>query len=242
MYNDYKGRDTYAYRATRARATRARAILTSRPKLEYPKVKASKSLVAPVGARSAPIPALCVAVIACAIAGPASAATVAGIRLDDTVQVSDSTLVLNGAGKRTRFVFDVYVAGLYLKTKTRYATGVQNAPGDKRISLTLMRNLTADQLAEALDEGIRLNSTAAELAKIKGAIDSLMATMRAIGAAKKGDLLTIDFLADGNTQVALNGAAKDKPIAGSDFQRALLDVWLGAKPVQVDLKEALLGG
>jgi hypothetical protein len=42
--------------------------------------------------------------------------------------------------------------------------------------------------------------------------------------------------------VALNGKPQGKPIAGADFQRALLAVWLGGKPVQADLKKAMLGG
>jgi hypothetical protein len=66
--------------------------------------------------------------------------------------------------------------------------------------------------------------------------------MRAIGGAKKGDVVAIDFLADGSTAVALNGKPQGKPIAGADFQRALLAVWLGGKPVQADLKKAMLGG
>ena len=32
------------------------------------------------------------------------------------------------------------------------------------------------------------------------------------------------------------------PIAGEDFYRALLRIWIGDKPVQDDLKKALLGG
>ncbi len=32
------------------------------------------------------------------------------------------------------------------------------------------------------------------------------------------------------------------PIAGEDFYRALLRIWLGDRPVQDDLKKALLGG
>lgn len=183
-----------------------------------------------------------VAALLAFVATTAFAAEVSGVRIDDTAKVGGSELVLNGAGKRTRLMFDVYVAGLYLPGKQGSAPEVLSAPGPKRVALTMMREVGADQLVEALVEGVRANTSADELEKIKPQLESLESTMRAIGAAKKGDVVTIDFLADGNTAVAVNGKAQGKPIPGADFQRALLAVWLGNKPVQADLKKAMLGG
>jgi hypothetical protein len=40
----------------------------------------------------------------------------------------------------------------------------------------------------------------------------------------------------------LNGESRGGPIAGEDFYRALLRIWLGEDPVSKDLKKALLGG
>jgi hypothetical protein len=37
------------------------------------------------------------------------------------------------------------------------------------------------------------------------------------------------------------GQQRGKDIPGEDFYRALLRIWLGEKPVQDDLKQALLG-
>jgi len=172
----------------------------------------------------------------------AATVTVAGIEIERTAQVGASTLVLNGAGKRTKYFFDVYVAGLYLSGLLSDATAILDDAGPKRVSMTLMRNLSAEQLSDALREGISLNSSPAELAGLQSQLDALVGTMNSIGSATKGDLLTIDFLADGTTRVAINGQPHGKPIPGADFQRALLKVWLGTKPVQGDLKRALLGG
>ena len=41
--------------------------------------------------------------------------------------------------------------------------------------------------------------------------------------------------------MCIRDRAKGKDIAGEDFYRALLRIWLGNKPVQDDLKQALLG-
>jgi len=41
------------------------------------------------------------------------------------------------------------------------------------------------------------------------------------------------------TQVQINGELKGS-IAGADFNRALLKVWLGDEPADTDLKQAML--
>jgi len=43
------------------------------------------------------------------------------------------------------------------------------------------------------------------------------------------------------TRVLVDGAPKGKPIAGDDFYRGLLRIWLGDKPVDADLKKGMLG-
>jgi hypothetical protein len=53
--------------------------------------------------------------------------------------------------------------------------------------------------------------------------------------------VALDFDPQGGTRVSLNGKELGKPIAGADFYRALLRVWLGDQPVQDSLKRALLG-
>jgi hypothetical protein len=50
-----------------------------------------------------------------------------------------------------------------------------------------------------------------------------------------------DFTADGTTSVSFKGQPKGS-IAGADLQHALLKIWLGAKPVQSDVKAELLKG
>jgi len=57
------------------------------------------------------------ALLATAIAAPAQAAKVAGVELEDSVQISADTpeLVLNGAGIRKKLFIKVYVGALYLQ-------------------------------------------------------------------------------------------------------------------------------
>jgi hypothetical protein len=171
-------------------------------------------------------------------AAVALAAEVGGVRLDDKVSVGAQELVLNGAGVRTRVVFKVYVASLYLPQKaTELAAVLAKSP--RRIQLNLLRTLSADQLVEALNEGLAENNTAAELAAVKSQVEALATIMKSLKEVKEKDVITLDF-ADGATRIGLNGEAKGS-IGGDAFNQALTKVWLGEKPVQADLKKSLLG-
>jgi hypothetical protein len=172
---------------------------------------------------------------------PALAAEVAGVQIEDRIKLETNELVLNGAGLRTKAFFKVYVAGLYLAEKKTSVDEVLALPGAKRVSMRLMRNLSAKQLTEALDEGVRDNTPAAEQEPLKGRLAELTAVMNALQSAKEGDVIALDWLPGTGTRVVLNGEPKGKAIAGEDFYRALLRIWLGQNPVSGALKKALLG-
>ncbi|MDQ6620114.1 MAG: chalcone isomerase family protein [Pseudomonadota bacterium] len=169
----------------------------------------------------------------------AFAADIAGVRLDDKVSAGNRELVLNGAGVRSRAIFKVYVAGLYLPGKTADVATVLAAPA-RRVELHLLRKLGSDQLLDALNEGLRANNGESDLLSLKSEVDQLAAIMRGMKDVKEGDVVVIDF-ADGATHVLLNGDTKGS-IPGAGFNRALMKVWLGEHPVQSDLKKAMLGG
>ena len=180
-----------------------------------------------------------VALVLLFLAGSAFAAEVGGVKLDDKVAVGGQQLVLNGAGVRTRVMFKVYVASLYLPAKASDLGGVL-AKAPRRIQMNLLRTLAPDQLVDALNEGLKENNSEAELAAIKAQADQLMTIMRSFGEAKEGNVVTLDFV-DGATVVGFNGTPRGT-IPGDAFNKALTRIWLGDKPVQADLKKALLGG
>ena len=173
----------------------------------------------------------------------ASAAEVGGVKLEDKLRLTPTgpELVLNGAGIRTRVFFKVYVGALYLAEKKAAASDVLALAGPKRVAMNMLRDLTAQQLSEALVDGISNNSSAAEQTALKARINELVAIMNALGEAKKGDAIMLDFLPESGTRVVLNGRPRGKPIQGEDFYRALLRIWLGDQPVDDDLKKGMLG-
>ena len=171
----------------------------------------------------------------------AQAAEVGGVRIDDATQVGNAKLVLNGAGVRKVLFFNAYAMGLYLPKKTATPSEAIAQEGPKRISLHMLRDIGAGRFTDALNDGIRQNHSEADLKSLDARVQTLTATMAAIGEAKKGMTITLDWSGTA-TLIAIDGKPAGKPIEGADFYRALLRIWLGEKPVQDDLKKALLGG
>jgi len=181
-----------------------------------------------------------VAAVAFALsAGVALAAEVGGVKLGDKATVGGQELVLNGAGIRTKLMFKVYVGSLYVPAKASSAAAVF-AKAPRRVQLDMLRDVSADQMLEALVDGIKDGNPPADVAAVKPQSDQLASILKGIGQLKEGNVLTFDFV-DGATRVGLNGADKGS-IAGEAFNKALLNAWLGDKPVQADLKKAMLGG
>ncbi len=163
----------------------------------------------------------------------------AGVKVEDNVQVAGKELALNGAGIRTRLFFKVYVAALYTERPSREAAALISGPGLRRMTMTMLRQLDAETLYAALEEGLRNNLGEAERNALKPSIDSLAATMRAIGKVMPNDTVTLDFSSAG-VSIVHNGTARGM-IADEKLGPALLRVWLGEKPVEEALKQALLG-
>lgn len=179
------------------------------------------------------------ACVAFAASVPALAGEVGGVRLDERATVGGRELVLNGAGVRTRAIFRVYVGSLYLPQKAATPLAVlELAP--RRVQLNLLRNLTADQFVDALMEGLQDNTAPEDLQTLKPQTDELVKVMRSLGQAKEGSVITLDYV-DGATRISQDGAPRGT-IPGEAFNKALFRIWLGDKPVQADLKKAMLGG
>jgi long-chain acyl-CoA synthetase len=174
-------------------------------------------------------------------AGGAIAAEVEGVRIDDKVQVGATELALNGAGVRTRVFFKVYVGALYLPKKAGTTDGVLAEAGAKRIAMHMLRDLEAEQLVSAFNDGLKKNHAPAELAKLEPQVKQFDSIFAAVKAVRKGDVVLLDYLPGAGTRVTVRGEDKGT-IAGEAFNRALLRIWLGESPADASLKKAMLGG
>lgn len=173
-----------------------------------------------------------------ALAADASARQLKGVAVSEGVTAADGThLVLNGAGVRSKFVVDVYVAALYLPQKTTSAAAAWQGAAAKRMQLHFLRDVDAKKIVAAWDEGFAANTDAADLPKLRDRIERFNALFPAL---RKGDIVALEYVPARGTQVSI-GAQIRGTIVGDDFAQALFRIWLGEQPVSAKLKSSLLG-
>lgn len=173
------------------------------------------------------------------MSGPVSALEIAGTHVDEHVRAGNTELALNGAGLRTRLFFKVYVVALYVPQKSSDAAALLASNAPRRVVLKMLRDVDGDTLLGALKEGLHNNQSDAQLKAMQASLSQLEKIFQSVGTAKHGDAIVLDFAADG-LAVTVNGGKRGQ-IADAAFGQALLGVWLGDKPVDADLKKALLG-
>ena len=181
----------------------------------------------------------------CLLSWSASALEIAGVKVAGKVQSGDKSLVLNGAGSRFMAgVIDVYVIALYLPESKHTIAEVLAEDRIKNVTIWFLTPLgvkvTSEQLLDATHKLMSENMDAAELKKQDASWKQFAAFFEGIKEFKKEDKLSVDYLPGKGMRVSMNGKELGS-VAGADFMRAFLLVWLGEQPAQIDLKGKLLG-
>jgi hypothetical protein len=105
----------------------------------------------------------------------------------------------------------------------------------------MLREISNEDLGEALLSGIRKNSTPEETRRIGLQLVKLGELFSTIPKLKKGDNFTLDYTNDLGTVISVNGKPVLEPLPDQAFFDALLRIWLGDNAVDSGLKPRLLG-
>ena len=163
---------------------------------------------------------------------------IGGINMPDSLAAGKDTLVLNGAGIRTKFFIKAYVGGLYLKQKSGDAVAVLNADEPMAISLHIISKLiTSEKMKDATNEGFK-NSTNGNTAPYKDKIETFISVFK--DNIKIGDVYDMVYIPVEGTKVYKNKELKSTT-KGLDFKKILFGIWLGNKPADKGLKDLMLG-
>lgn len=172
---------------------------------------------------------------------PVQAREIAGVMVPETVKLHsvDKTLNLNGAGVRRKFFLNIYIGALYLPRAAQDVDSILSMPGPKRFSMHFVYSeVKPDKLIPVWNKGFEDNLSPEALRALRPRIanfNGMFPTLR------KGDRVDIDIVPGVGTQVWVNDNLQGK-VAGDDFAKALLRIWLGERPADKALKRALLGG
>jgi len=172
----------------------------------------------------------------------AQAVEVANVKYEPTLDLAGQKLVLNGAGIRYKFVVKVYTAGLYLTHKAGTTQEALAAPGPKRIHIQMLREIDANELGKLFTKGMEANAPREEFVKSINGVLKLSEVFASRKQLNSGDNFSVDFVPGVGSTLLLNGKPlMSDPIKEPEFFTALLRIWLGDKPADDGLKDALLG-
>jgi hypothetical protein len=158
-------------------------------------------------------------------------------------KVGDMSLLGVGLRTKTMLKVKVYAVGLYvadsalagplaaLKGKTDSPAFYRElVTGDfpKEIRLKFVRDLSAEQIQSAFREVL----TAADPAKTNLFVNYF-------GELKSGQEAVLHYSPGGNLEVSVAGLGKP-PINDKKFSESVFAIWLGDKPIQDDIKKALV--
>ncbi|MCG6886974.1 MAG: chalcone isomerase family protein [Proteobacteria bacterium] len=179
-------------------------------------------------------------IFACLLSSSVLARDIAGVNVANTTTLHGGTtpLILNGAGIRSKFIFDIYVGALYLPSKATTVDAVLAEAGPKRVSMHFLYDeVDKDKLTDGWREGFENNLDPARFKQLEPALNQFNGLFRTV---HKGDVIELDFQPGHGTQVWFNNELQGS-VTAENFYPALLLVWLGKDPADEDLKEAMLG-
>ena len=174
----------------------------------------------------------------------AHAATVEidGMKYETVINVVAQDLVLNGVGtKRSKQGAREFTVALYVKAKTKSTGGVLAAQGAKSLRFRFQGDVNSDALG-FLTNSVQGNMEHDEFIRAMSGLMRLGTLVGGHPRFKKGDSITLEYHPGNGTSLAINDIPQGAPIAGDEFFKAMLLIWLGPRPVDTDVKTALLGG
>lgn len=168
----------------------------------------------------------------------AQAKMINDVDVADSIDVEGSSLALNGAGVRSKFFLNVYIAALYAAEKTEDAEALIEADQPMSIRLHITSSLIdGEKMSEATLDGF-VKSTGGDLTPIQNEVELLIGAFK--DSVEKNDIFELQYAPEKGVAVIRNGELKVQ-VPGLEFKKALFGIWLSDDPVQDSLKESMLG-
>jgi hypothetical protein len=197
------------------------------------------------GQRMLGVSLIALAAFAC-VPGAHAAAVADPITMEDQTfsgqaSVAGAPLQLNGVGLRAAFIYKVYLAGLYLPAKAATGAEAMSEPGPKRVQVRMLMDGPSDEFAKAFTGGIAKRTPADQVAAMQDRIAAFDRTLRSVGTVHKGDVVDLDWLPSAGLAMRVNGKPVGTPVPGADLYAAMLNIFIGDRPVDAKMKAGMLG-
>ncbi len=159
--------------------------------------------------------------------------------LGPQLKIGEQSLVLNGAGIRTKTFVPIYESGLYLLKPTKDAQTVLVADELMAIRIRITSGFVSRaSLVSSLQDGLA-QANKAKPDSYQRETQQLQQFLQ--DEVKKNDVYDFIYVPAKGLHVLKNGKVQGV-IPGLAFKQALFGIWLSDSPVDKDLRQAMLSG
>lgn len=160
-------------------------------------------------------------------------------------QAGSTTLVLNGTGARLGTTTYLYSAKLYLEHKTTDPQAILQNMGTTQFRMTMLQDASANEILDLISQGIVANASDDDLITLVSEIFDVGVLIGDQGKLLAGDSIEIDSHPAAGTTLTARSRAHSEPItqtfANPRLFKVMMGIWLGERPADPALKQALLG-
>lgn len=171
----------------------------------------------------------------------AFARDVAGITLDETIQVDGHPLVLNGAGVSSVNRNKVFVLAYYVPKLKTTQQELLASPGPIRVKLVMLKAVESELMSRRFLADIRTSTTKDERIQLVSQLMAMGEGFAAVGEWRVGDSMTIDWQAIKGTTFRANNKQIGEPLKNDLTMQAIMRIWVGDVVNDMKLKRLLLG-
>jgi hypothetical protein len=169
------------------------------------------------------------------LAVPAAARELEKVTMDETVNLADINLKLNGMGLRT-YWGKRYVGGLYLAMPSKDPAKILASDSARQLTMHQLKDFDREKGMAMLRDGMKKNSPQAFEAQ-KANVEKFLSW---IPEVKEGSRLVFAYL-PGKGTTMFHDSRELGTIPGKAFADVLFANFIGSEPPSEELKKGLLG-
>lgn len=153
----------------------------------------------------------------------------------------EPTQIVQSTGTRYRAVFKVYDMALCLPKQARTpeeALAATNGP--VRLQFVARRDIPGTDLGLSFIKGLSSNATPDQVRRHTPSSNRLVEIFSGRTRLASGDTFAMEFVPGKGTTFFIQGHPQGAPVGDAEYFGMVLRIWLGAAPVDSQLKDALL--
>lgn len=165
-----------------------------------------------------------------------------GVLLERSITLGGATLKLNGAGTRHVGPFKVNVSSIYAQENFKSLDGFIAQPGPKRISLTLLREVSSKDMGKTFTRLLEDNTLKGQMSKMIPGILTVSNFFSSLNKTiAKGETVNLDWIPGTGLTISMVGGLRSEAIKEPEFFSTLAAGWIGSTPNEHRLRDAMLG-